>query len=103
MIEEVTSIPETLQELLVRLVNAVPALISALVIFFLSLYIAGLSRRAVLRALKLRNANAQVTEMLMKLTQWSVLTMGTIIALQQVGFNVTAFLAGLGIVGFTIG
>jgi small conductance mechanosensitive channel len=105
MIEEVniTTISETLQEMLARLIHGVPALIAAIVIFVLSLYVAGLSRRAVLRALKLRNANAQVTEMLMKLTQWSVLAMGTIIALQQVGFNVTAFLAGLGIVGFTIG
>jgi small conductance mechanosensitive channel len=103
MIEEGITIPETLQEYLVRILNAVPALISAIVIFILSLYIASLSRRAVLRSLKLRNANAQITEMLMKITQWTVMVMGTIIALQQVGFNVTAFLAGLGIVGFTIG
>jgi small conductance mechanosensitive channel len=103
MIQDAATIPETFQELLIRLVNAVPALISAIVIFILSLYVAGLSRRAVLKALKLRNANAQITEMLMKITQWTVLGMGTIVALQQVGFNVTAFLAGLGIVGFTIG
>jgi small conductance mechanosensitive channel len=103
MIEEVTSIPETLQELLVRFISAIPAIISAIVIFFISLYIASISRRAVLRALKLRDTNPKIIETVLKLTQWTVLTMGSIIALQQVGFNVTAFLAGLGIVGFTIG
>lgn len=103
MTDGVTSISQTFQELLQRLIDGVPALIAAIVIFIFSIYLASLSRRGVSRALKLRNANAQITELLMKLTQWSILIMGMIIALQQVGFNVTAFLAGLGIVGFTIG
>jgi len=34
---------------------------------------------------------------------WSVIVLGIVAALQQVGFNLTAFLTGLGILGFTVG
>lgn len=36
-------------------------------------------------------------------TRWGIIILGTATALRQVNFELTAFLAGLGIVGFTIG
>ena len=41
--------------------------------------------------------------MLTKITRWAIIITGIIVALQQVDFDVTAFLAGLGVVGFTLG
>jgi small conductance mechanosensitive channel len=37
------------------------------------------------------------------LTRWTVIVFAAVLALEQVNFDLTAFLAGLGIVGFTIG
>jgi small-conductance mechanosensitive channel len=36
-------------------------------------------------------------------TRWTLLIIGTIVALDQVDFDVTGFIAGLGVAGFTIG
>ena len=45
----------------------------------------------------------EITMLIDKITRWSVIIFGTIAALQQVGFNVTAFLTGVGVLGFTVG
>jgi len=79
-----------------------PRLLSALVIFVLSLYIARLTSNVLRRVLQKRRAPAGVVQLLGQLVLWSILVAGTITALQQF-FPVTAFLTGLGIVGFTIG
>ena len=92
-----------LETLLTNFLRFLPSLISALVIFIISLYIASLARKAVRRGLSLRGGNQTLNEMLAKVTRFSIIILGLIIALQQVGFNVSAFLAGLGIMGFTIG
>lgn len=80
-----------------------PNLVTALVVFFLGLYLAGVFAGMVHRALKQRKANPKILLLGSKITRWTVVTLGIIVALQQVNFNVTAFLTGLGIVGFTIG
>ena len=50
-----------------------------------------------------RNADTEIKLLVDKITRWSIIILGTFAALQQVGFNITAFLAGLGILGFTVG
>ncbi len=99
--------PETLvnplEILFEQFIRALPGMISAVVVFIVFLYLAALSSRAVVRALEKRAIKAQEISMLSKVTYWSVVIIGLVIALQQVGFNLTAFLAGLGIAGFTIG
>lgn len=101
--ENIQTIQETLQELLVDAIRALPGLIAALVIFIITLYIAGLTSRAARRAMDRRQASAHAKKIVTNIAYWSVLALGTIAALQQVGFNLTAFLTGLGIAGFTIG
>ncbi|HET6824169.1 MAG TPA: mechanosensitive ion channel family protein, partial [Anaerolineales bacterium] len=54
------------------------------------------------RVLQKRRAPAGVVQLLGQLALWSIIVAGTITALQQF-FQVTAFLAGLGILGFTVG
>lgn len=103
VIQEINVISETIEQLLVRLLLFLPGLIAALILFFLALYLAGVVSRTAQRALARREISPQINQLLTKIVRWSVLILGTIVALQQVGFNVTAFLAGLGIVGFAIG
>lgn len=80
----------------------IPNLLTALAIFIVSLYLARVVSNLLRRVLNRRKAPAGVTHLLAQLTLWSIIIAGTITALQRF-FNVTAFLAGLGILGFTIG
>lgn len=95
-----------MQEYLDRFIDGfilgIPNLLTALAIFIVSLYIARVLSNLLRRVLNRRNAPAGVTHLLAQLALWSILVTGMITALQRF-FNVTAFLAGLGIVGFTIG
>ena len=52
---------------------------------------------------KKRIENIEILQLIFLLTRWSVLILGTIFALSQVDFDVTGFIAGLGVAGFTIG
>lgn len=79
-----------------------PKLLTALVIFVLSLYFARLISNVLRRVLQRRRAPAGVVHLLGQLTFWAIIVFGTITALQQF-FEVTAFLTGLGILGFTVG
>ncbi len=84
------------------LIASIPKLLSAAVIFILSLYLARLISNILRRVLQRRMAPGGVVHLLGQLTFWAIILAGTITALERF-FPVTAFLAGLGIVGFTIG
>lgn len=103
VVNDLQGISVSLQELLASLILFLPKLIAALVIFILTIYFANLFGRATRRALTKRQVNKQTYQVLPKLVHWSTIVFGLIVALQQTGFSVTAFLAGMGIVGFTIG
>ncbi len=91
------------QLLLTNFIESLPGLIAAVVVIILTIWIAALISRAVRGGLNRRSASEQATLLLIKISRWTVLVLGFIVALQQVGFNLTAFLTGLGIAGFTIG
>ena len=103
MIEEPLSLTTILQQLLVDFLTLLPSLIAALVVFAVGLYIASVVRRMVRRGLERRTENAQPITLLSQLSYWLVVILVAAISLQMVGFNLTAFLAGLGIAGITIG
>jgi len=92
-----------LEDWLQRFLDDLPSLIAALVIFIVFFYIAVLARRAARLGMQRRNMSPKVIPLVTKSIYLSVIVLGAILALQQVGFNVTAFLTGLGVVGFTIG
>jgi small conductance mechanosensitive channel len=83
-------------------IRGIPNLLTALGIFIVSLYLARFLSNILRRVLRGRKAPEGVTHLLGQLTLWTVILIGMITALQRF-FDVTAFLAGLGIVGFTIG
>lgn len=90
------------QSLVETFINGIPNLLTALAIFIISLYLARILSNILRRALQRRRAPAGVIHILAQLTLWSIIVAGTISALQRF-FNVTAFLTGLGILGFTVG
>lgn len=79
-----------------------PNLLTALAIFIVSLYFARIVSNILRRVLRRRKAPEGVTHLLSELILWTVIALGAITAIQRF-FDVTAFLAGLGIIGFTIG
>ncbi|HEY5730265.1 MAG TPA: mechanosensitive ion channel [Anaerolineales bacterium] len=83
-------------------INGIPNLLTALLIVVLSLYLARILSKILRRVLEVRKAPEGVTHLLAQLTQGAILVFGMITALQRF-FDVTAFLAGLGILGFTVG
>ncbi len=93
----------TFQELLQDMLRFIPKLIAALVMFAASLLLSGLTARWVRRAAKVKIRDPETLHLLSRLTRWSVLVLGTVVALGQVNFDVTGFVAGLGVAGITIG
>ncbi len=83
-------------------IRGIPNLLTALVIFAVSLYLARGASRVVRRVLARRKAPEGVSQLLAELTRVCLIAIGGITALERF-FDVTAFLAGLGIIGFTVG
>jgi len=89
--------------LMVAAVKFLPKAVAAMVIVVLSLWLAAWLAKLVRRLLVGRKVDPELALLLSHLTRWGVIGLGLITALQQVGFNVTAFLTGLGVLGFTVG
>ena len=96
-------INQAFEQFVTRVIEFLPRLITSIVVFILFLILAALLTRGLRRALEKRVASRQLTTMLTKIILWAIIITGIIVALQQVDFDVTTFLAGLGVVGFTIG
>ena len=77
-------------------------LLAALVILIIALYLARILSGILRRALDHRKIPLGVIQLFTQLTYWTIIVSGAILALQRF-FNITAFLAGLGIAGLTVG
>ncbi len=86
-----------------KVIDLLPNLISALVIFVGGLWLAGWLAQIVERALQRRQTDPEAALLVRQMTRWGLVTLATLTALQQVGFDLTALLTGLGILGFTVG
>ena len=84
-------------------VENLPHLITGLIIFLLSLYLARIVSRTVRRVMIRRNEDTELTVMITRLVRWLVIGLGILLALEQAGQDVTTLLTGLGILGFTVG
>ena len=81
----------------------IPQLIAALVIFVATLLLSSVVARWARRSAQVKIDDPETLSLLSRLTRWGVVVVGTIVALDQVNFDVTGFVAGLGIAGITIG
>ena len=93
----------SLQEWALMALAFLPRLISALVIFAAGWYLGVWLGKLVDRLLQRRKVDREIALLLRRATQWGVFLLLTIVALQQVGFDMTAFLAGLGAAGIALG
>ncbi len=84
------------------LAGVLPKLLWAAVIFVTSLYVARLAGQIMRKFLERRKPDPGAVGLLSEMTRWGIIIFGTITALQQFA-DVTTFLAGLGILGFTVG
>lgn len=101
--EEVQGLSITLQNLLEQFILFLPKVLVALVVFIAGLYVANVLARLVEKGLRRRNVNIEATQVITQVTRWMLYILVAVTALQQVDFNLTAFITGLGIVGFTVG
>ena len=91
------------QQLWLRFALFLPKLITSLVVFVVTLLLAAMAQRGTHRLLQRRKETERLAGVISHIVRWAVIVMGCVVALQQVNFDVTAFVAGLGILGFTIG
>jgi small-conductance mechanosensitive channel len=85
------------------LIDQLPNIIWGLVWFIAFLFLARFVSSFVRRRLERQTENTKPITMLTQLSYWTVVLFGLVVALQRIGSNLTALLAGLGIAGFTIG
>jgi small conductance mechanosensitive channel len=97
------AISTVLQELIIKILEFLPKAILAMVIFVIALYLAGMVTKLVRLALERRGTDHEVKMVVVQVTRWSIIILGIFISLQQMGFDLSAFLVSLGVVGFTIG
>lgn len=97
------AISVVLQEMLVKFLTLLPKAILGMVILIISIYLAGLISKAVRKSLEKRGTDHEVKLVITNITRWSLIVLGVFAALQQMGFDLSAFLVSLGVVGFTIG
>lgn len=91
-----------LQRLLEQIILFVPQIFKGLAIIAVSLPLSNVAARWTRRTAKMSVEDPEIQRLLTRLARWSVVVLGTLLALNQV-INVTSLLAGLGVLGFTIG
>ncbi len=91
-----------LQRWAASVVNGIPNFLTAVAIFVVSIYAARLASDVLTRVLNRRRPASHVVNLLAQVLYWTIVVVGLVTALQRF-FDVTAFLAGLGIIGFAVG
>jgi small conductance mechanosensitive channel len=92
-----------MEEMVFGLAELTPKLISALLIFLFFIFLARLLRGAVKRFGITRRLSADLINLIVQITETSLLLFGAVSALGTLGINVAAMIAGLGLVGFALG
>lgn len=96
---DTTFIEQLLQQSLVFL----PRLIAAIVLFLAGLYASEQIARLLHRALRRRDLDEEIALLLKRTIRWGLVIVFTITALEWVDFDLTGFIAGLGVAGIIIG
>ncbi len=94
--------PLILKQWAADILYSVPNVLAALAIFLAGLYLARLAAGALTRLLHSRRIASSIAGLLAHTVYWTIVMVGLVMALQRF-FDVTAFLAGLGLLGFTVG
>jgi small conductance mechanosensitive channel len=94
---------ELFQRVLALFNRQAPLITLAMLIFIAGLYIAALAKSLVRRGMQFRRVDPEFSKLMGRVVQWGIIFFALLFASQQVGVDITAFLTGLGILGFTLG
>ena len=94
---------EQFQIILQNAIQLLPRIVAAVVVFVLGVVLANAAASAIKRTASKRIEHPETVNVLSRLVRWAIIALAAVIALDQVNFDVTAFLTGLGIAGVTIG
>ncbi|MCB2202592.1 mechanosensitive ion channel family protein [bacterium] len=92
-----------LQGWLTSFLDFLPKIIASLVIFGATIFGSSYIAKLIRELSKKRISSPEILKLISRIVRWTVIVIGTVVALDQVNFDVTGFIAGLGVAGFTIG
>ncbi len=89
--------------ILIDIVQFLPNLTAALIIFLVGIWAGVWAGNRVKALLARHNKAANIQILFGNVTRWAIIALALTMALEQVGFNITAFLTGLGALSFALG
>ncbi len=92
-----------IQDFIQRTIEFLPQLIFGIIIFAIAVFISGPAARWVEKKAKPRIGDRSTVHLLSIIVRWAIIISGTLFALDKVNFNITRFVAGLGVAGLTVG
>jgi small conductance mechanosensitive channel len=105
--EDLRAAPRNFTEFVESLVDSffehLPGLISGILIFLVFWLLSRISVRIARNLMRRTRADDEARELLLPVLRFGVLTVGVLMALDQMGFEVGSLLAGVGIAGLAIG
>jgi len=103
MLEELQSMVD-MQQLLTNCIAFVPDVIAAVLIFAAFVLLYRVTRRPILAALHRTSLHGKLIELMVEnIYRYVLLIFGLVMAVDQLGVNVTAALAGIGVAGIALG
>ena len=94
---------QAFQDMLVESAKILPKIIVSVLVLGIGLLGTGIITRMVKKLLTRYEVEDEFALLISSFVRWSGYALSVVVALQQVNFNVTAFLTGVGVAGFTIG
>jgi len=93
----------SVQTWLGQFIGFVPRLVTAFVVLLITIVASGWAGRAARAGARRRGAIPEIGLLVERLARWGVFILGLVLALEQLQFDLTSLIAGLGIVGLTLG
>jgi small conductance mechanosensitive channel len=93
----------TLQTWFAQFIGFVPRLLTGVIMLVIAIVASIWAGRASRAASRRRGAPVEIGLLIERLARWGVLVLGLVLALEQLQFDLTGLIAGLGIVGLTLG
>ncbi|MBN1263954.1 MAG: mechanosensitive ion channel [Anaerolineales bacterium] len=92
-----------IESYLIKFYDFLPRLLAGAAVFLIAVLLSKWISGIVKRAMERGKQDQEIIILVQHITRWGILTMGTMLALDQISNNITSLIAGLGIIGFALG